>query len=154
MKVDRLQVGYLKTNYHFIINDNDLIVADPGGEYEQIRAKIGSYKIKAVFLTHSHFDHNDALEKLLEDYKVPVNPEMVEGFNYQIISNIGHTEDSVTFYFPNEEVMFTGHFLFYQAIGRTDLPGGSNQNIQKSLVMIKKYPDNITIYQSMDRKQF
>lgn len=145
MKIEILQVGNLKTNCYFITEGSDLIIVDPGDEYEKIKAKIGNCEIKAVFLTHSHFDHNGALEKLLNDYGVPVNPKTVPGFNYQTISTPGHSEDSVTFYFPNEEVMFIGDFLFYQGIGRTDFPGGNNQDMIKSLEIIKKYPDNSII---------
>ena len=146
MKIDKLQVGYLKTNCYFIIKDNDLIIVDPGDEYEKIKSKIKKYNIRAVFLTHDHFDHNGALEKLLSNYKVPVNPNSIQGFKYQIISTSGHTKDSVSFYFPDEELMFTGDFLFYQTIGRTDLSSGNNQDMQRSLAMIKKYSDNIVIY--------
>ena len=146
MKTDKLQVGYLKTNCYFITEGNDLIIVDPGDDYEQIKAKIGSNNLRAIFLTHRHPDHIGALEQLLSDYEVPINPNKFSGFNYQIIPTPGHAEDSVTFYFPDEKVMFTGDFLFYQTIGRTDFPGGSKQDMIKSLETIKKYDDNITIY--------
>lgn len=42
--------------------------------------------------------------------------------------------------------MFTGDFLFYGSIGRTDFPGGSNEQMAESLRKIIKYPDDITIY--------
>ncbi len=152
MKIDSLQVGYLKTNCYFIINDNDLIVVDPGDEYKRIKSKIGEHNVKAVFLTHSHFDHNGALEELINDYAVPVNPNEVPGFNYQTIPTPGHAKDSGSFYFPDEGIMFTGDFLFRQAIGRTDFPGGNNQDMKKSLAIIEKYPDNIIIYPGHGQK--
>lgn len=146
MKIEKLQVGQLRTNCYFIIEGNDLIVVDPGDEYEKIKTKIGNHNLKAIFLTHGHFDHNGALEKLLNDNQVQVNPKTISGFNYQIIPTPGHTEDSITFYFPEEKIMFTGDFLFYQNISRTDFPGGNNQEMIKSLEMIKKYDDNIIVY--------
>ena len=146
MKIEVLQVGNLKANCYFIIEGNDLIVVDPGDEYEKIKTKIGEYNLKAIFLTHAHFDHNGALEKLLNNHEVSVNPKIVHGFNYQILYTPGHTEDSITFYFPDERVMFTGDFIFHQAIGRTDFPGGSNEKMMKSLEMIKKYQDDVTVY--------
>lgn len=146
MKINKLQVGKLQANCYFISKNNDLIIVDPGNDYEKIKVKIGAYNLKAVFLTHGHFDHNGALEELINDYKVPVNPATTEGFDYQIISNTGHTKDSVSFYFSTEKVMFTGDFLFCRAIGRTDLPGGNNQEMIKSLENIRKYPGDIKIY--------
>jgi len=152
MKTEVLQVGGLRTNCYFLIAGNDLIVVDPGDEYERIKTNIGQYNLKAIFLTHSHFDHNGALEKLLNSYQVPVNPKAVHNFDYQIIPTPGHTEDSITFYFPDDKVMFTGDFLFYQNIGRTDLLGGSNQDMRKSLEMIKKYPNDIKLYPGHGRE--
>ena len=49
-------------------------------------------------------------------------------------------------YFKNEKVMFTGDFLFYRSIGRTDLDTGSDIDMIKSLEKISKYPDDIVIY--------
>ena len=45
-----------------------------------------------------------------------------------------------------EKVMFTGDFLFYGSIGRTDFPGGSNEKMASSLSKIVKYPADIVIY--------
>ena len=41
--------------------------------------------------------------------------------------------------------MFTGDFIFYSSIGRTDL-GGNNKDMLYSLDLMKKYADDITIY--------
>ena len=146
MKVETLEVGFLQTNCYFIIKNNDLIIVDPGAEYKKIKEKIGNYNLKAIFITHNHFDHTDALNELLNDYKVEVNPKEVEGFNYVVISNPGHTKDSISFHFIEEKIMFTGDFIFHQTIGRTDLEGGDHKEMIKSLDMIKAYPDGIIIY--------
>ena len=42
--------------------------------------------------------------------------------------------------------MFIGDFIFRESIGRTDLPGGSDMEMQQSLERIKDYPDDITLY--------
>lgn len=41
----------------------------------------------------------------------------------------GHSTDSVTFYVQDEAVIFAGDTLFAGSIGRTDLPGGSHQQL-------------------------
>jgi hydroxyacylglutathione hydrolase len=41
----------------------------------------------------------------------------------------GHATDSVTFYFPRTGELFSGDTLFQGGIGRTDLPGGSHEQL-------------------------
>lgn len=57
----------------------------------------------------------------------------------------GHTNDSLSYYFYKENIMFTGDFIFAGSIGRTDLGGNSN-DMKNSINKIKKYSDNIKIY--------
>ncbi len=45
----------------------------------------------------------------------------------------GHTEGGVSFYCEDERVVFTGDTLFHGSIGRTDLPGGSYEQIIESI---------------------
>ena len=42
--------------------------------------------------------------------------------------------------------MFTGDFIFKNAIGRTDLFGGNMNDMLNSLKKMKKYDKNIIIY--------
>lgn len=146
IKLEKLEVGPLQTNCYFIIKEEDLIIVDPGDDFEVINQKIGNLKLKAIFITHDHFDHVGALEELLSVYNVPVNPSNISNFNYEIISTPGHTKDSITFYFKEEGIMFTGDFLFLGTIGRTDLPTASNEEMKQSLKEIKQYPDETIIY--------
>jgi len=146
MRVEIVEVGFLQTNCYFIINANDLIIVDPGADYQKIKGKIGNYNLQAIFITHDHFDHTDALAELLNDYNVPVNPKSVTGFEYEIISNPGHTKDSISFYFRKEKMIFVGDFIFYESIGRTDLEGGNHREMLESLQMIAAYPDETIIY--------
>ena len=71
---------------------------------------------------------------------------MKKSFSYEIIKTPGHASDSLTFYFKDEKVMFTGDFLFFHTIGRCDLETSSIEDMKKSLEEIKKYPDDIKIY--------
>lgn len=41
----------------------------------------------------------------------------------------GHSTDSVTFYLNEDGVVFSGDTLFANSIGRTDLPGGSTEQL-------------------------
>jgi glyoxylase-like metal-dependent hydrolase (beta-lactamase superfamily II) len=50
-----------------------------------------------------------------------------------VIHTPGHTLGSICLYEENEKVLFSGDTLFAGTIGRTDLPGGSFEDIIKSI---------------------
>lgn len=45
----------------------------------------------------------------------------------------GHTEGSVSFWFEQDKLLVAGDTLFQMSIGRTDLPGGDYQTIERSI---------------------
>jgi glyoxylase-like metal-dependent hydrolase (beta-lactamase superfamily II) len=45
----------------------------------------------------------------------------------------GHTRGSLSFYFPESERLFSGDVLFYRSIGRSDLPGGDQDVLERSI---------------------
>ena len=45
----------------------------------------------------------------------------------------GHTPGSVSFWFENHSLLIAGDTLFQLGIGRTDLPGGSFEQIERSI---------------------
>ncbi len=61
-----------------------------------------------------------------------------------VMSTPGHTQGSVCYIIEN--IMFTGDTLFDQDIGRTDLYGGSMEQLQKSLQTIAALQEDYTIY--------
>lgn len=122
-KVEKLVVGFLGENCYIVSNNNDALIIDPGDEGERIISfiKEHSYNVKAILITHYHFDHIGALEKIKNEFKVDVidynNQNKIDGFDYQVIENYGHTLDCVSYYFKKEKVMFTGDFIFKETIG-------------------------------------
>jgi glyoxylase-like metal-dependent hydrolase (beta-lactamase superfamily II) len=45
----------------------------------------------------------------------------------------GHCPGSLMFYFPREGAAFAGDVLFQRGVGRTDLPGGSFDELERSI---------------------
>ena len=59
----------------------------------------------------------------------------------------GHTRGSICYYFPNNKFVVTGDVLFYQTIGRTDLPGGDYSTLVRSIrEKLFTLPDNTLVY--------
>ncbi len=143
-KVITITVGSLQENCYLLVRNHQAIIIDPGDELEKIVKQLGDLEVVGILVTHHHFDHIGALSSLENKYKIKHN-EKIPQFTYEVIPTPGHTEDSLTFYFPQEKIMFTGDFLFQNAIGRTDL-GGNPISMRQSLENIANYPDDIVIY--------
>ena len=94
-----------------------------------------------------NFDINTYKVKKINNFKFFESDNFVFGNRcFEIIKTPGHTSDSVSYYFPEDKVLFAGDFLFLNSIGRTDLPTGNDMEMQKSLELISKYPDDIVVY--------
>jgi len=72
----------------------------------------------------------------------------IAGMDFDVLHAPGHTTGSVLFDFTTEDHhIFTGDVLFAGAIGRTDIPSGSPENMNKSLRdVILPLPDSAYIF--------
>lgn len=75
-------LGMVGTNVYLIINHdtNESILFDPADQMNEIATMIekSGSKLKAVLLTHGHFDHVTALEEVKQKYQVPVYANKLE----------------------------------------------------------------------------
>ena len=133
MNIKTIKVGYLETNCYILSIDNDVIIIDPGSEYDKIKDEINNKNIIAVLITHNHFDHIGEIDKF-------------DKFNFEVIYTKGHTNDSITYYFKEDNCMFVGDFIFRHSIGRTDLETGNSNEMYESIKKIKEYKNDIIIY--------
>lgn len=70
------------------------------------------------------------------------------GFPIKVIHTPGHTGGGVCYYFNGYGVLFSGDTLFYEDIGRSDLPTGNHKQLVESIVnklmiledMVRVYP--------------
>lgn len=145
MIIKTIIVGDLQTNCYLLEKNGEVLIIDPGDEASKIINAIGDKKVVGCLVTHFHFDHIGALEEICSYYNVKPNVYNEKNFSYEIIATKGHTDDSITFYFKEDKVMFCGDFIFNHSIGRTDL-GGNDQDMKESLKKISKYSDDITLY--------
>ena len=171
MNVKRIVVGLYQENCYYLTKDKDLLIIDPGDEFNKLNniIKNNDYNLVGILITHAHFDHIGALKELLTEYKVPVyynnvNNEIeysklinveekeysINGFNFKVIKTPGHRNDLVTYYFYNEKAMFVGDFIFAGSIGRTDLEYADSLEMKKSIEKIKSYDNDIILYPGHD----
>ncbi len=154
MEVKSVLTGYLDENCYVLIKNKTCLVVDPGDDFPKIKELIGDNKVLGVLITHSHADHIGALRNFLTKRSIKIfkrsnlleRKYTIGDFSFECIYTPGHSKDSVTFYFKEDNCMFVGDFIFKEAIGRTDLPGGNPNDMKLSLSRIKEYDDDIVLY--------
>lgn len=74
---------------------------------------------------------------------------------WQVIHTPGHSPGSVCYYNAKKKTLVSGDTVFYRAYGRTDLPGGSDAQIMRSLRMLKEtLPPDTLVYPGHDYAGF
>ena len=187
LKIDVVVVGQVRTNCFIISNEmtREAVIVDPGEDAQLIINKVQSahLMVKAVMLTHGHFDHFMAAKQVVAEYGVPVYsseqekdllekmelncsemfgvpsqliPDIVVkdgqklellGTEIEVISTPGHTKGSVCYFFSKEKLLISGDTLFFESVGRTDLPTGNSMQIVASIrERLFVLPDEVTVY--------
>ncbi len=71
----------------------------------------------------------------------------IAGMNFEIIATPGHTIGSSCIYFPEDKLLIGGDTLFYESVGRTDLPTGSMAKLTASIrEKLFNLPDDVVVY--------
>lgn len=69
------------------------------------------------------------------------------GMHIRVLHTPGHTKGGCCYYLPYEDVVFSGDSLFYESIGRTDLPTGSASTLIRSVKeKLMTLPDRVAVY--------
>ena len=158
-------------NFVYLLADRlggEALAIDSGWETGPIvdAAREEGVRVKFAVATHYHFDHTSTLSDLAEalgakvvaherspighDVSVKGGDVLKVGQNeVNVIYTPGHTVDSICIY--DSKNLFTGDTLFIGNCGRTDLPGGSPEDMFRSLHgIILKLPPSTTIYPGHD----
>lgn len=76
MRMCKLVVGPVSTNCYIVSDENtkEALIIDPGAAAERIMDKVAEngFKVKAILLTHGHFDHISAVNEIKNAYHVDV----------------------------------------------------------------------------------
>lgn len=107
IEIKKLVLGSVSTNCYIVSNKEtkEALVIDPADNATRIRDELmtNGFTLKAILLTHGHFDHILAVEELVRTFGVPVychedeqevlgNPDlnlsmMLAGFDYTIAAS-------------------------------------------------------------------
>ena len=132
-------------------------------------------QVEYILLTHGHYDHTTAVPELiraLPQAEVYIHQADANGagsqlfplagqvadlkyynegdtltlgsLTIQVLHTPGHSKGSVTLQVG--DVLFTGDTLFCGSCGRTDFPGGSYADMQRSLKRLADLPGDYRVY--------
>lgn len=157
MEIKIIRTGFLNENCYLLIKNNECLIIDPGADFFNIKKELKNLNIVAVLITHRHFDHIGALNELINTYEVNVydksnlkeGSKTINSFTFETIYTPGHSSDSISFYFKNENAIFVGDFIFKNSIGRWDLETGNKKELETSLQLFIdrfKRQNNLIIY--------
>lgn len=141
-----LQIKYvLNTHAHFDHTDANRVILEATG------AALAMHPRERPLLEASG---GAAFFGLRADASPPPDQELHDGdelevgtLRFQVLHTPGHTPGHVCFYEPSEGVLFDGDLLFHQGVGRTDLPGGSWQQLMDSIQrLLLTLPDETVVY--------
>lgn len=146
LEIIRVVNGYLEENCYIIHNNEYALIIDPGSESDRIikEVKKRNLNVLGILITHYHFDHIGALDDIKNEFNVDVINNKIKCFDFEIIKNPGHTEDSVSYYFKKDNILFSGDFVFKETIGNYSF---DMENVMiDSLIEFKKLPKNVKVY--------
>ena len=73
MEINRVIVGPLEENCYIVTKKNQSIIIDPGDEADKIIKACEGKNIVGVLITHHHFDHIGALQKIENYFNIKEN---------------------------------------------------------------------------------
>lgn len=109
----------------------------------------GLFYAKDPFANGSKFFRQDIIlddVTILEDAAQITLSANVD-FELKVIAAPGHTLDGTIYYSANDSLAFVGDTIFYGGHGRTDLTGGSEQDLMDTIVnKVFALPDDTRLY--------
>jgi hydroxyacylglutathione hydrolase len=172
MIVKRFAVGWLSTNCYVVgcEETREAAVIDPGMDSEREAELIldfikqRGFHIKYIINTHGHPDHVAGNAAMKEATGAPIlihesNSEHVQAdrklhdgdvihvgtLKLKVLHTPGHTKDGISLLVDN--AVFTGDALFAGSVGRTDFPGGSYEELMRSIkTKLLSLPDSFKVY--------
>lgn len=171
MKIKRLTGGTIRSNGYIIYQKEggSCYIIDPGYRYKSYVRFIEENGLRpaGIILTHSHYDHVGAVENIRKEFQCDVFIEVhemdmygkeatpiydgdvfdLEGEKLTVVRTPGHSPGSICLVSQKGDVAFTGDTVFNVDLGRSDLFGGSEEDMEKTIrEIVDRWPDHLEIY--------
>lgn len=174
-----LAVGPLETNCYLVPAAGGMVIIDPGGDAADILAALrsaGDSPVRAVLLTHGHFDHTAAADELSQALGVPTFAHAADGpllggrfaffgmkppavpaafFDDEALPepidglSVLHTpgHSPGSVVYVTSAGVFCGDLIFRGSVGRVDLPGGDEATLVRSIRrLLDAVPHDLPIF--------
>jgi hydroxyacylglutathione hydrolase len=157
-----LDMGGFEVNSYVIHTSEGDLIVDAGAEAEKILASLNN-SAAAILVTHGHPDHVGALEEVRREtgatvYMHPADADGADVTDYEpledgwdlelagetirVLHTPGHTPGSVTFVVGRDQIV--GDLVLPGSVGRTDVAGGSWEQIEISIRKVMPLWDGST----------
>ena len=165
------QIKHYGDNFSYVIADEanrEAAVVDPSFNTDTIirLLKDHNFNVKYIINTHSHNDHTAGNDEIKSYFGAKVvahrlanvkgdisvvdgDTLMVGNITIKVIHTPGHTPDGISLLADGK--LLTGDTLFVGECGRTDLHGGSPEEMYNSLFnKLAKLDDSVEVYPGHD----
>ena len=148
------------TSNVFLVTGDRTVLVDVGNEFDVVSAVEEHVDdIDAVAVTHTHYDHVENLDSVVDAFDVPVygydtDQDGIEhaiaddgtiqlgDHDYRALHTPGHKNDHLCFYSDDAGVLFAGDLVFANgSFGRTDLDEGDRSLLVDSIERVLSVVD-------------
>jgi glyoxylase-like metal-dependent hydrolase (beta-lactamase superfamily II) len=177
IEIFQTEVGLI-SNFNYLIADKATLscaVVDPAFEVDRLLRELASrrWRVEAILVTHTHHDHVDGVEALVQATGAPVyvgageqaslmraapsariqplaggERLTVGGLTIEALPTPGHTIAGTSYVVDGN--VFTGDTLFVGFCGRTDFPGGDAPTLWRSLQRLAGLPEETRVWPGHD----
>ncbi|MBN1688941.1 MAG: MBL fold metallo-hydrolase [Candidatus Omnitrophica bacterium] len=166
----QIEIGPMQ-NFSYFVGDQkkgECFVVDPAWDVPALleTAHRDGMKIVGGLLTHTHYDHANGVEELLEKMEgkiyvhaneasmIKVKPDRIEklrdkqkirigDIEIECLHTPGHTPGGLCFFVQNH--LLSGDTLFINACGRCDIAGGDPEKMYESLKCLAQLGDQVVV---------
>jgi hydroxyacylglutathione hydrolase len=147
MLVERsMHPDWLSNAYLLAVEGGPAVFVDSGADVAPLVDAVERWRATPVALlrTHSHGDHVENEDKLVQRYSIPVVAEPGEwewdGLRVRGLATPGHSDDGLSFV-VEDELVATGDTLFKDAVG-----GGDVEAVRRSVMdVLLALPDSMRV---------